>query len=158
MKTNITLWMYTSNGTVSYPFCLLWSSIVSGLKTLVTSYDSTSGKITTMPRLFSKHLFQNENIRETVWYPFCLLWSSITRFRPENVSYKLPILQVVELFPYLDCFQNTFSKMKANIRLWMNIGHYGTKVMTQNAMYIILIFKVYIMNLWRCIGLGRGKE
>jgi len=55
----------------------------------------------------------------TVWYPFCVLWSSITGFRPENVSYKLPILQVVKLQPYLDYFQNTYSKMKTNIRLWM---------------------------------------
>jgi len=35
--------------------------LVSGLETLVTSYDSTSGKITTVPRLFSEHLLQNEN-------------------------------------------------------------------------------------------------
>ena len=27
MKTNIRLWMYTSNGTVWYPFCLVWTRI-----------------------------------------------------------------------------------------------------------------------------------
>ena len=27
MKTNIRLWIYTANGTVWYPFCLVWSSI-----------------------------------------------------------------------------------------------------------------------------------
>ena len=41
----------------------------------------------------------------TVWYPFCLLWSSITCFRPENVSYKCPILQVVKSQPHLDYIQ-----------------------------------------------------
>ena len=40
----------------------------------------------------------------------------MTCFRPENVCYKLPILQVVKLQPYLDYFQNTYSKMKTNIR------------------------------------------
>ena len=35
---------------------------VSGLKTLVTSdLDTTSGKITTLPRLFSEHSLQIEN-------------------------------------------------------------------------------------------------
>ena len=29
MKTNIRLWMYSSNGTVWCPFCLLWSNIAS---------------------------------------------------------------------------------------------------------------------------------
>jgi len=76
--------------------------------------DSTSAKITTVPRLFSEHFKMKTNIRlwmytpnGTVWYPLCLLWSSITCFRPENVSYKLPILQVVKLQLYLDYFQNT---------------------------------------------------
>ena len=85
---NIKLWMYTPNGTCWYPFCLAWSSISYKLPFGISS------KITTIPRLFSDHLLQNENIRlqlytpnGTGWYPFCLAWSSISCFRPENISY-----------------------------------------------------------------------
>jgi len=33
------------------------------------------------------------------------------------IPIKLPFLHVVKLQPYLDYFQNTYSKMKTNIRL-----------------------------------------
>ena len=56
----------------------------------------------------------------TVWYLFFLVWSSISCFRPENVSYKQPTcVAKVKSQPYLGCFQNTHSKRKMNIRLWM---------------------------------------
>ena len=35
MKTNIRLWMYTCNGTVWYPICLVWSSISSFMPVLI---------------------------------------------------------------------------------------------------------------------------
>ena len=58
-----------------------------------------SGKITTVPRLFSEHLVQDENKHQimnvqTKWnslYPFCLVWSIISCFREENVSHKSPM-------------------------------------------------------------------
>ena len=52
------------NGTVWYLFCLVWSSISCFReKTLVISHRcvAISGKITTVPRLFSEHLLQDEN-------------------------------------------------------------------------------------------------
>ena len=117
------------NGTVWYPFCLLWSSItcfrpenvsyelpilqVVKLQPYLDYFQNTYSKMKTNIRLWMY------TPNGTVWYPFCLLWSSMTCFRPENVCYKLPILQVVKLQPYLDYFQNTYSKMKNNIRLWM---------------------------------------
>ena len=63
MKTNIRVWMYTPNGTVWYPFCLVWLSI-SCFRIEIVSYKwpiCTKGKITTVPRLFLKHSLQNEN-------------------------------------------------------------------------------------------------
>jgi len=68
MKTNIRLWMYTPNGTVWYPFCLLWSSITC-FRPENVSYKlpiHTSGKNTTVPRLFSDQLLQNENKHQTM--------------------------------------------------------------------------------------------
>ena len=63
MKTNIRLWMYTLNGTVWYLFCLDWSSI-SCFRDENVSHKSPvyiSGKITTVPGLFSDHSLKNEN-------------------------------------------------------------------------------------------------
>ena len=62
-KPNIRLWMYTSNGTVWYPFCPVWSSITN-FKFEIVSYKypiRISGKITSVPRLFSEHLHQMKN-------------------------------------------------------------------------------------------------
>ena len=98
MKTNIKLWMYTLNGTVWYRFCSVWSSI-SCFRHKNVSYKwplLTSGKITTVPRLFSDHSLKKENkhqimnvpLNGTVWYTFWWVWWSISCFRPENVSYK----------------------------------------------------------------------
>ena len=57
---------------------------VSGMKTYVSNKSPMciSSKITTVPRLFSEHLLQDEkNIRlwmytlnGTVWYLICLVW------------------------------------------------------------------------------------
>ena len=55
----------------------------------------------------------------TVWYLFCPVWSSISCFRDENVSLSHRCVQVVKSQPYQGSFQNTHSKMKTNIRLWM---------------------------------------
>ena len=55
--------MYTLNGTVCYPFCLAWSSINCFMPENV-SYKQPiriSGKLTTIPWLFSEHSLQNEN-------------------------------------------------------------------------------------------------
>ena len=130
MKTNIRLWMYKLNGTVWYPFCLVWSSI-SCFRDENVSHKSPmciGGKITTVPRLFSEHLVQDENKHQimnvqTKWnclIPILLVWSSISCFREENVSHKSPmcisgkITTVPRLFS-----EHTYSKMKTNIRLWM---------------------------------------
>ena len=102
MKTNIRLWMYKLNGTVWYPFCLVWSSI-SCFRDENVSHKSPmciGGKITTVPRLFSEHLLQDENKHQimnvqTKWN--CLIpiliyeWSIISCFREENVSHKSPM-------------------------------------------------------------------
>ena len=100
MKKNIRLWMYTLNGIVWYLFCLDWSSI-SCFRDENVSHKSPmciSGKITTIPGLFSEHSKIKTNIRlwmytwnGTVWYLFCLVWSSISCFRDENVSHKSPM-------------------------------------------------------------------
>ena len=55
--------MYTLNGTVWYPFCLAWSSI-NCFRPENVSYKQPiriSGKLTTVPRLFSEHSLQDEN-------------------------------------------------------------------------------------------------
>ena len=55
--------MYTLNGTVSYPFYLHWS-IISCFRDENVSHKlpmCISGKITTVPRLFSEYLLQDEN-------------------------------------------------------------------------------------------------
>ena len=55
--------MYTLNGTVRYLFCLDWSSI-SCFREENVSHKSPvciSGKITTVPGLFSEHSLKNEN-------------------------------------------------------------------------------------------------
>ena len=53
--------MYTLNGIVWYPFGLVWSNI-SCFKPENVSYIGTdSGKITTVPRLFSEHSLQSKN-------------------------------------------------------------------------------------------------
>ena len=44
---------------------------------------------------------------------FCLVWSSISCFRDENTNL------VIYKSLYQSSFQNTHSKMKANIRLWI---------------------------------------
>ena len=57
------------------------------------------GKITTVPKLFSEHLVQDENKHQimnvqTKWnclIPICLVWSNISFFRDENVSHKSPM-------------------------------------------------------------------
>ena len=62
-KKNIRLWMYTLNGIVWYLFCLDWSSI-SCFRDENVSHKSPmciSGKITTIPGLFSEHLLQDKN-------------------------------------------------------------------------------------------------
>ena len=54
--------MYTLNGTVWYPFYLDWS-IISCFRDENVSHKSPmciSGKITTVPKLFSEHLLQDE--------------------------------------------------------------------------------------------------
>ena len=93
--------MYTSNGTVWYPICPVWSSITNfRVELLVTSIRYV--KVVKSP--LDLDYFQNTytkwktNIRlwmytsnGTVWYPFCPVWSSITNFRVEIVSYKYPI-------------------------------------------------------------------
>ena len=102
-EKNFRLWMYTLNGTVWYLFCLVWSSI-SCFRDENVSHKSLmciSGKTTTVPKLFSEHLLQDEKktvlrvwmytINGTVWYLFCLVWSSISCFRDENVSHKSPM-------------------------------------------------------------------
>ena len=56
----------------------------------------------------------------TVWYLFCLVWSSISCFREENVSHKSPMC-ISGKITNQGSFQNTYSNMKTNIRLWMYI-------------------------------------
>ena len=100
MKTNFRLLMYTPNWTVWYPFCLLWSKIVC-FRDEIVSYKwpiHISGKITTVPRLFSEHLLQNDKkhqimIVHTKWNCLIPILSTlvITCFRPENITYKWPI-------------------------------------------------------------------
>ena len=54
--------MYTLNGAVWYPFCPNWLLLVSG-QNLTCSCKwplHVSGKITTVPRLFSEYLPQME--------------------------------------------------------------------------------------------------
>jgi len=152
--------------------------LVSGLKTLVTSYRyipvvKTSPYLDYFQTNYSKI---KTNIRlwmytpnGTVWYPFCLLWSNITCFRPENVSYELPILQVVKTPWYLDYFQTfrpCYSKMKTNIRLWMytpnGIVWYPfcllwssiTCFRPENVSYK---FKVHSIELYACANAWPGK-
>jgi len=58
----------------------------------------------------------------TKWNCLIPILSTLVKycFRPENVNYELPILQVIKTPPYLDYFQtNNYSKTKTNIRLWM---------------------------------------
>ena len=77
-------------------------------------FQNTHSKMKTNIRLWMYTLNGN------VWYLFCSVWSSISCFRPENVSYiSNRYAQVVKSQPHLDYFQNTHSKMKTNIRLWM---------------------------------------
>jgi len=100
MKTNIRSWMYILKGTVWYPFCLDWSSISCFINEIISDKEPIriSGKITTLPRLFSEHSLRDENIelsmytlKGTVWYPFCPLWSSISCSGNEIVSDMEPI-------------------------------------------------------------------
>ena len=55
--------MYILNGTVWYPFCLVWSCITCFSPENISSnwLIMTSDKITTAPRLVSEHLIKNEN-------------------------------------------------------------------------------------------------
>ena len=76
-------------------------------------FQNTHSKIKTNIRLWMYTL------NGTVWYPFCSVWSSISCFRPENVSISNRYLHVVKSQPHLYYFQNTHSKIKTNIRLWM---------------------------------------
>ena len=95
-KPNIRLWMYTPNGTVWYPFCLVWSNIPCFRPESANSYKwpfHISGKITTIPKLFQEHLLQNENKHKvmnvhTKWN--CLI-PLLSCFRLENVSYNWPL-------------------------------------------------------------------
>ena len=51
--------------------------------------DTVSGKITTVPRLFSEHSLQNEKQTSDNECTHQMdLWSSISSFRDEIVSYK----------------------------------------------------------------------
>ena len=79
------------------------------------SFQNTHSKMKTNIRLWMYIL------NGTVWYLFCLVWSSISCFRDENVSHKSPmcISDKITTIPYQGSFQNTNSKMKTNIRLWM---------------------------------------
>ena len=102
---------------------------VSGQKTLAKSnryvavaksqphldyFQITHSKMKTNIRLWMYTLNGN------VWYLFCSVWSSISCFTPENISYiSNRYVQVIKSQPHLDYFQNTHSKIKTNIRLWM---------------------------------------
>ena len=77
------------------------------------SFQNTYSKIKTNIRLWMY------TWNGTVWYLFCLVWSSISCFRDENVSHKSPMCVSGKSQPYQGSFQNTYSKMKSNIRLWM---------------------------------------
>ena len=76
-------------------------------------FQNTHSKMKTNIRLWMYTL------NGTFWCLFCLVWSSISCFRWVNISHMYPIRTVVKSQPHLDYFQNTHSKMKTNIRLWM---------------------------------------
>ena len=85
------------------------------MKLLVTS-NRYIGKVTTIPRLFLEHLFQNENKHQimnvhTKWNQ--VLPVSGMKLLVTSNRY----IQVVKSQPYLVWFWNTYSKMKTNIRL-----------------------------------------
>ena len=74
----------------------------SKVKKKTSDYESTHENGTVLIPIF-------------VWFS-----SSISCFRPENVSYKwTEHVWVIKLQRYPGCFQNTHSKVKTNIRLWM---------------------------------------
>ena len=100
MKKNMRLWMHTLNRTVWYPFSLLWSSI-SCYRVEMVSYKypiCSSGKITTVPRLFLKHSLQSENKHQimnvhTKWNCLILILSSLDNFKGwKNIIVSLELL------------------------------------------------------------------
>ena len=124
MKTSMRLWMYTLNGSVWCLFCLVWSSI--SWKTLAISnryiqvvksqphlnyFQNTHSKMKTNIRLWM------HTLNGSVWCLFCLVWSSISW---KTLAISNRYIQVVKSQPHLNYFQNTHSKMKTNIRLWMH--------------------------------------
>ena len=102
-----------------------WQRLLRAVELLVMYkwLKGTSGKITAATRLFWNTCPKSKiNSRlwmytpnGTAWYLFCLVWSSISYFRDEFVRSN-QYVQVVKSQPHLDCFWNTYSKMKTNIR------------------------------------------
>ena len=93
--------MYTSNGTVWYPFCPVWSSITN-FRVEIVSYKypiRIRDKITSVPGLFSQPLHQMKNKHQIMnvhikWDCLIPNLSSLVKyyqFQGGIVSYKYPI-------------------------------------------------------------------
>ena len=86
---NLIKLMYTPNGTLWYPFCLVWSSITC-FRPENVSYNwpiTVSDKITTAPRLVSEHLIKKENNYQTM--NILTKWNCLTPLLSSLVNYYL---------------------------------------------------------------------
>ena len=131
---DIRLWMYTLNGTVWYPYCLVWSCVTCFSSENASSNWSIlkSCKITTAPRLVSEYLIKNENEHQIMKvHTNCnclipILSSLVMSYRVTTLWLNNHFVFVVIHTATLMCIYDTFTEV-----LWLSV-YCSCKVNTLN--------------------------